>query len=525
MNNENDKILDDLIHYYDDAEDDLGGETTVIPAVTPEETPIDETFGDTVVVNVKPQPEPEATTVINVPNTTEPDIPEDEVFGNLDIDGKVINEQPTSVRQIETPRLNRAERVDDTPPPRKTGIWYALKPLWATIIVCAMLVASYFFYVTDTGIIGIYKSNFSYNFSLIMRVFGVEIDPNEDIPIIGANPFVTTAYAEGEDIVYSNIDHVRASIPFTGADSASFKRYDDGVVCVKSNYLCFIDQKGNKKWEYDTQISNPILSVSGDYIAIAGKGSTHLDLYKGKKLVYAIDIPDRIRSCSVSEKGDVVLVTKKTAYKGGVSVFNKNGEEVFSWISGVNYIASASMLKSRNVAVSLISTENAVKSFVMMFDIYDTDPINGTEFPTSLVFDTIAHKNTVYVSSDNSIASVNKDGELNYSVQFDNMDISHIATDHKGWRAVSYTDGYIPYINVYNRNGDLYASTEIESVPEHIDLYKSVVLYNNGRDVICGVVDNTKARYSAPMTIKNLIMLTRSTYMIVYENSLEIIKI
>ena len=93
-----------------------------------------------------------------------------------------------------------------------------------------------------------------------------------------------------------------------------------------------ITKNGEKKWEHETQISNPILSVSGKYIAVAGKDSTHLNLYKGKKLLYAIDIPDRIKTCSVSEKGDVALITDKTAYKGAVSVFNKKGEEVFSWI-------------------------------------------------------------------------------------------------------------------------------------------------------------------------------------------------
>ena len=524
MDNENDKILDDLIHYYDDVEDDLGGETTVIPSVHSDHAPTDETFGDTVVVNVQhTELETENTIAVNIPQQQ---IPQDEVFGNLDINGHVIeNESQPSPRRIPVPDTHAYKKADDTPPPRKTGVWYTLKPLWATIIVCIMLVGSYLFYSTDTGIIGIYKSNFNYNFSLIMRVFGIDYNPSGDIPIVGISSISTTAHAEGTQTAYESIDEKIATIPFMGADTAQFERYDKGVVCAKSNYICYIDKKGEKKWEHDTQISNPLLSTSGKYIAIAGKSSKYLDLYKGKKLIYSIEIADKIRSVSVSEKGDVALVTDKTSYKGGVSVFNKKGEEVFSWVSGVNYITSASMLKSRNVAVSLISTENAVKSFVMVFDIYETDPINGAEIPESLIFDSVQYKKNAYVSADNAIASINSDGELNYSIRFDNMDITHIATDKKGWRCVSYTDTYLPYINIYNRDGDFYASTATESVPDHIDLDKSVILYNNGHDVLCGTVDETKTRYSAPMTVQDLIMINKSTYMIVYENSLEIIKI
>ncbi len=536
MNNENDKILDDLIQYYDGVEDELGGETTVIPAVKSEPAPAEEIFGDTVVVNVKPtavEPEADVTRIVDVPvpdadstrlvDVPAPEIPEDEVFGNLDIDGRVIEHEPEPPqRRVTEPE---APTYKDDTPTRSTGLWYALKPLWATIIVCAMLVGSYLFYSTDTGIIGIYKSNFNYNLSLILRVFGVDYDPAGDIPVVGLSGIITTAHAEGVDVEYDTIDEKKATIPFIGADIAQIQRYDKGVVCVKSNYICYIDKKGEKIWEHDTQISNPILSTSGKYIAVAGKDSKYLDLYKGKKLVYSIEISDKIRSCSVSEKGDVALVTDKSSYKGGVSVYNKKGEEVFSWVSGVNYITSAAMLKSRNVAVSLVSTENAVTSFVMVFDIYETDPINGAEISGSLIFDSLQYKKNAYISADNAIASVNSDGELNYSIHFDNMDIMHIATDKKGWRCVSYTDGNLPYINVYNRGGDFYASTPTEAVPDHIDLYKSVILYNNGHDILCGTVDNTKTRYSAPMTVKDLIMINKSTYMIVYENSLEIIKI
>lgn len=536
MNNERDELLDDLFSYYD-SPDATDGDTTVIPTLKPSE-PQEESLGDTLIMNLnsKPEPEPQLadeTMVINTPEPQIAEIPQDEVFGNLDLSGHIIEkpEEPIRRQRIDTPTPKYVQYREEIVPIRKTGAWHTLKPLWATLIVCVALVFSYLFYVTDTGIVGIYKSNFSYNFSLIMRVFGIDYNPAGEMPVIGSNNFFSiTAHAEEAvdsptDVPYNTLSEVKASIPFSEADTAAFKKYDKGVVCAKSNYMCYVSKNGEKKWEHETQISNPILSVSGKYIAVAGKDSTHLNLYKGKKLLYAIDIPDRIKTCSVSEKGDVALITDKTAYKGAVSVFNKKGEEVFSWISGVNYITAVSMLKSRNVAVSLVSTENNVKSYVMMFDIYSTDPINGTEITDSLIFESSHHKNNAYVCADNSISSVNSDGELNYTVRFDNMDITHTAAGSKGWRAVSYTDSNLPYINVYNRSGKLYAVTTTESIPDYIDVYKSTVLYNNGRDVLCGESDSIKTRYTAPMTVKNLILINRSTYMIVYENSLEIIKL
>lgn len=425
---------------------------------------------------------------------------------------------------------------EDKPSKKKSIIRY-------TIVAAAIFLVMCVFSMIDTGVIGAYKRNFTANVTEILSNMGITItakqpktttEPLNDLSGVSEDSVsedgkteqtkikATPKPKEKEyktDVDYSNI------VPFDEASETEFAVYKKGIVCAKSNYICYITQNGDKKWEQQTQISNPVLSVGGKYIAVVGSGSTHLNLYKGKDLVFSIDVPNKIKTCSVSEKGDVALITEKEAYKGSVSVINKKGEEVFSWISGVNYITSVAMLKSRNVAISLVSTENTVKSYVMLFNIYDSDPINGTEIANSLIFNSDKHKNNAYICADNSIASVNKDGELNYCIRFDDMEITHTASDEKGRRAVSYTADNIPYINVYNRKGDLYASTETESVPDYIDIYKSTVLYNNGRDVLCGETDDIKTRYAAPMTVKNLIMINKNAYMIVYENSLEIVKL
>ena len=544
MNNNNDEMLDDLLKYYDSDSTQNDGDTTVINIKKP--IPTDETLGDTVIVNTKKkQPEKQTesfadeTVQINTAETapyveTTP-IPEDEVFGNMDLSGRIIKREPEPQMDIQrydsTHQPNRQPtqmRRNSVPPRPKRSLWYTLKPLWATMIVCAVLVFAYLFYTTDSGIVGIYKRNFSYNFSLILRSLGIEYDNSDDMPLVGANfenPFIMTAYAAEEEITYKITDNAKATIPFEGADDAKYEKTKNGVVCTKSSYICFINKSGKKKWEHTTTISDPILSVSGNYAAIAARNSTQLILYKDGEQVFAIDAPNNIKSCRVSENGDVVLITDKTAYKGAVSFINNKGEEVFSWISGVNYITSAEILKNRRVAVALASTEDAVKSYVMIFDIYSTDPLGGAEIPDSLVFDLDAHKKNVYSCADNAISSVKSDGTLNYTVRFDDMDITHTSSDRNGWRFVSYTDNNLPCINVYKPNGNLYSSMSAENTPEYADLYKATVLYNNGRDIICGHINRKKHKYRAPMAVKGLIMITNDTYMVAYENSLEIVKI
>lgn len=561
MNKEHDDYVNDLIKYYDsnDSLSDYDSDDSVPTTVPPEET-----FGDTVIVNVKKKPmsfnddsdaektravrinsadtlqndgAADSTRAVNIPQAAECIAPIDEVLGNLDLQGRIIeNPVPQSPGRETQPRAQRTtdkpiqsyNSGGEEPMRRNRGVWYTLKPLWVTMIACVLIVCSYLFTVTDTGIIGTYKRNFSYNMSLILRVFGIEYDSYGDMPIVGST-FGITAHAEGDDEddrpIYRDIKGIKATIPFKGADNAKFEKYDNGVVCASSNYVCYINQSGKKKWENDTTISDPLISAAGKYVAVAAKDNTQLNLYKNGEQVFAIDIPNNIKSCSVSENGDIALVTYKTAYKGAVSVINRKGEEIFSWISGVNYITSASMMKNRSVAVSLVNTENGVKSYIMLFDVYSEDPLGGTEIADSLIYKSSSRKKNTYAAGDNMIACINSEGESKYIIHFDDMEITHTACGKKGWSAVFYTDNYIPRINVYKPNGDLYSSAAGECTPEYTDIYKQYVLYNNGRDVICGKINGIKTKYSVPMAVKNLIMLSKDTYMIAYADSLEIIKI
>lgn len=550
MDKDRENIIDDMFEYYDN--NDMGDTMVIKPA--------EETLGDTRIINTFNRNSQDTdntsmddTMYVEVPVTRH--APAEEILGNMDRDGRVIEPEPqTYARRVRTvPNVDvdvpepRSRKMEYTPPAtRPTSIWYKLKPLWATIMLSIVLVGAFEFFMTETGIIGTYKRNFSYNMGLLLRTFGVEKDNSNNVldeikeyqKYIGAsNPisdFFTatglsiTAYAEDGNSrpEYDNKFKKIATLPFQGAGDAKFCEYDDGVICAKANYICYITKKGDIKWEYTTPISQPILSVAGKYIAIAGEDSTQLLLYKKDKLLYTVEAENKIKACSVSEKGDVALVTDKTAYKGAVCVYNSKGEEVFSWISGVNYITSATIGKNRCVSVSLVSAEDDITSYVMVFDIYSPDPIGGSEFANTLIYDTSSYDKTTLAYGDNSISGVDDNGETKYNVLFDSMAITHTAEDINGYRAVSYTDNHLPYLNVYTHKGKLRYSIAIEVSPDYIDLFKSTVLYNNGRYIICGKAnDDKKTIYSAPMSVKNLVMFNKNTYLVAYENSLEIIKI
>lgn len=566
MDNERDDFLNNLIKYYDDKDSEseqetvsppeTSGDTIVLPKSP--QLPHDENLGDTVIVNTVSKPHETVvtdngeTTAIPVAHT-EKNEPVEEVFGNLGLDGKplVQEETPKPRRRIEIPdpvTFGTAKTsVSIEQPIKKTGVWHSLKPLWASVIVTVLLSSLYCAY--KDGYIDKYIFNFKCNLELICERLGIDYNPFDYTEYSESNPdptvlsgfagTITLSKAEAgegyteknnvrtEDFSdYNSIKEYRSCLPFDDAGNSGFSAFDNGIVCAKSNYICYLTEKGEKKWEFRTSVSEPIISTSGNYIAIAAKNGTDVCLYESDKLMYTAYTDNKIKSCKVSYNGDIVLVTEKQAYKGAVVVLNKKGEEVFSWVSGVNYITSATPLKNRKVAVTLTDTSKNVISYIMIFDIYSPDPIGAAELTDTLLYDSSFSSDMAYASGDNCIAAVNLSGETVYDVRFDSVAITRSSSDAYGNRLVTFTENYIPAMNLYNKKGELIHSEVIDASPDCTDIYESTVLYNNGREIICGDVESDKRTvYTAPMNVKQLILINDSSYAAIYEDTIEFIGI
>lgn len=578
-----DEILNDLIKYYD-------GETISVDITEGRATAEKNTAaGETVRINSdelkkirKDSVVPEETVRIDtkaVRTEEQPvaaDMPvQDEVFGFMDIQGNPI-EPPSEalsspeIIEAEPEEDNKADEEPQTPHKRirqeydydedisddddyineSHGIWFRLKPLWITLIVCAIIAGGFKFYITDTGIIGTYKRNFEYNLTFILDTLGISFDfdtPGEETVGEQNSRFVTLAddtqplESSGEDMstdtgtdnehsestsAYTQHQGDTVSLPFDGAGSSAFVLSDYGIVCAKSNYVCCINENGAIVWEAQTPVTDPAVSTAGKYTAVAAKGGTRICVFRKGEQIYSIDTHDSIVSCSISERGDLALITEKSGYKGSVLVYNKNGEEIFSWSSGVNYIAAVSMLRTRLVAVSLVSTTEKVSSYVMLFDVKQPQPISGIEMAGTLVFDLQNTGNNVVVTGDSSIASFGKFSALSYDMRFDDVKLTHTAADRNGNRIVSYTQNNSPVLCIYSRKGDIEYDSIIESEPDCVDIFGTTMLYNNERQIICGRYTNNKlTEYTASAAPKKLMLMSSRAYMIVYSNSLEIVRI
>lgn len=398
---------------------------------------------------------------------------------------------------------------------RVTGDKKTLRFIGIGLAAAVVITALIAFFSIDTGFIAQYKVNFANNFN---SLFGNLFKPNP----------MTQQYEEPkEESRYNTVIQNSTIISPGNIINAKILPYKDGVICASPNHLSFIDSSGKVSWEENTLIVDPILSVQGSYILIAEKGRHKLCLYTDKKLIYETDDPDTIKSARVSQTGDCILITDKSTYRGGISVYNKIGEQIYSWASGSYAVIAADIASpSRKIAVSLLNTDTEVKSTIMFFDVNEDKSYSQINVEDSVIYNLTFTGNTLTAFGDNRITVLSENGEVVSDNIMDDVQLTHSAIDAGGTKIISYDNGIVPMISTYDKNGKEISTNEINGICSFIDVEDKTVVYSIGKDIYCGrtSIDNM-TKYTAAMDIKKLMLISQNTFVIVYTNSIEIVRI
>lgn len=524
MDEINEKAIRDIIAYYDSLEEtDEPKEET--PSETPEEAPnlvdlieeaqkkaekpkTEETKIPTEEVSEEEEidefsAEPEEVLAEAEPTEEVAEEAETEPEGDTDDEADEENYIPTITPVYDLSKLEEEEKVSANKPKKQIR----------TVVIAAVLIAviAALFVTVDTGFIGNYKKNFAKNASTIISWIG--FDTNSKKTSKNTNNYRNTAKNA-------------VTIPMETAGKSIFADYNKGAVCAYTNYLSYISSDGTLVWENTTTIVDPILKTAGNYILIAEKGGKKICLYNDSKLFFETDTEDNILTCSVSSNGDTVVVTDKSSYKGAIAVFNREGNKVFAWASGSDNIVSADISsESRRVAVALLNTDDKVKSAIQLFDMNKTQSYAQAVFEDTILFNIDFVGDTVLAFGDNCIAGFSADGDLIYDKRFDSAEFVHYGMDSSGNQILLFDDTNIPLINIYNSRAVLKYQLTTDELPDFVDIRGRYIVFNNGRNVVYGKAGKKQlGRYTASMDIKDLFIIDDSTFVIVYSNNIEIVR-
>lgn len=167
-------------------------------------------------------------------------------------------------------------------------------------------------------------------------------------------------------VLIINVEYIVEVMPFNtvteyniSADETrqytSFKNY---ILVCDRNGIAAVDKTGKEKWKVSETLDVPIVAVSRNEIAAAASGGTEIFRIDKNGNYKSFTTENPIMNLKLNDNGILLAVTDKKMYNGGVTVFDKKGNELFNWWAGESRFIDASVTKNKILAISTLITEN-----------------------------------------------------------------------------------------------------------------------------------------------------------------------
>ncbi|MEE0944721.1 MAG: DUF5711 family protein [Clostridia bacterium] len=417
----------------------------------------------------------------------------------------------------------------------------------AVLLLVAVCVFAVFASGIRIGFVENYMYNFKMNMLALARHFNVELsEPTleflqdlstpEPMPIVEDEP--TSAPVESEietvedipDIEFEDIapdesDAESHPVALESASTYKYSQYRDYILCVNETSIIAFDKSGKTLWAVGIHMSEPILSVSGNYYMIAERGGKKIALFDGKKQVFQTEADGKIKTAKLSENGDVVVVSDKEYYKGAVIVINKKGDKVFSWNSGTDSILDADIASgSRRVAVSFLNTESGAKSRVEIYNISNGEKESSTDFDGSIVYDVNFLGEVLNVFADDKVAGMSQRGKVLWESSYTERELLHYRAEDSGYKLMLVDNNNVSEIEILTGRGRQKALITAEKMPDCMDIRSGRIAYNIGRDLILsGFSGRHKKIHTCPREIRDIYVMDNDHVVVIYSSGLDFI--
>lgn len=400
------------------------------------------------------------------------------------------------------------------------------------------LIAAVGFSLYAAGYESDYIKNYARNFKTNLYVFSVKLGlPQEAIdavptpepvvptptPLPTATPIVPF---ENQNIKRAMAIEKSIMIPVQNSANMKYVVCGGKLFCVDKTAITIMSKRGQELHKDTVQLSEPIVRSAGNYVMAADKGGRRVYMYDGTKLLYDVDTEGDIISADVSENGDIIIVCSKEYYKGGVVVYNKNGDMVYSWSSGNDRIIDADISgQSRNIAIVTMSVDGSSICSNILACAIDSEKLEPVaKYPDKLIFDAEFYGNELMIIGDDMLAGLNGRGKQIWQNTLENSEL--IIYDMGECLAGVFDMNDRPYVKTINSAGKEKGSMKMNMRADYIDINNGIVAYNEDRNlVVTDISAKANKSFSCMRDMNGLYIMDKDTAAVIYSSSIEFIDI
>lgn len=319
-------------------------------------------------------------------------------------------------------------------------------------------------------------------------------------------------------------------IAITSSSDINTYAYKGNVLILKNNLLTAYNSNGNKEYELDIEISEPIFETAGEYLCIGEKNGNKLYMISNKNINWQKKLEGTIEDITLNSNGYVSVATTGTIYKAVIETFDNEGNLLFTDFLSSTYVIDMSLSPdNKKLAIAeanfsgIMIQSNIKEISIEKAKNGETDSIEYKQTNTNgdlIVNVKYLNKNELACIYDNHIEVIKDGTSTNISdfskeetlfADLNNKIIKIIKQDSKIYLKVITNEEHTKEYEI-SEPKEIVVSDEVTA----INLGSEVLFYNNSGWLI--------KRYYASQEI-NKIVLSDSLAGIVYNDKIELVSL
>ncbi len=257
---------------------------------------------------------------------------------------------------------------------------------------------------------------------------------------------------------------------------------DDCWIMFSDTSLSVMNAGGDEAFSVYLPYSSPIVETSSKRALVYDMGGYNFSVVSRKSEVYSKKLESQILFAKIGEKGNVAVVTSTDKYQSYLTIYDKNGTEIYRWADG-NLITSVDLEDSGNRAIvcEIYASGGGFRSVVNVLDFSKTE-IVAKSSPVETLCLEVAYtsKQGFWMLGDSALFRFNSDCKLQYSYKF-GYDISGFAIK-KDLCAIKFdaVDGKSTYVSLFNSNVDNASEISYNDKISCMDIYDNRIYIKSG---------------------------------------------
>ena len=328
-------------------------------------------------------------------------------------------------------------------------------------------------------------------------------------------------------------------IEIDGDENPQVYAFDKYICLFRRKTIEFYNKVGTKVGEIETNINNAKFASAGRYLAICEQDGKEFYLIDGKEKVLENEVDGTISQINVSRSGFVSVVLSNNSYKSIVSVYNKEGKEIFktnlvtSRVVDVSISQDSQYLAIAEVDISGILTKSTIQ--IVSIELAQTKPAEAIvykyEVPEGkLIINVEYQEKQKLICMYNDSIEVLQEQKSSELVGFENRKTTFMTIELNNRIAIleekttgEYTsDTYVNIINPENKREIQYIAN---GVVKSLHTSNKRIAINTGSELHIISTNGFLVKKYISSTEINDIVMTDSLVGVIYRDKIQIINL